>query len=72
MEKPRIRLKTEDSRLCERISLCLEPELKELWDFCNDGAEGVPEAVRTYLRGLLPGLRDKIIAERLKTEKQAG
>lgn len=71
MEKTGIKLKTGESRLCEKVTLCVEPELKELWDFCNESACGLPESVRAYLRELLPAVRQEIIAAKNIENREA-
>lgn len=67
MEKePVIRMRTDEPRLCERITLSVDPEFKTLWEFCNEHAEGVPDAARDRIRKFLLDVRAAIEAAQTK------
>jgi hypothetical protein len=54
-----IRLKMRRERLSERITLCVEPSLKDLYDECMSSAD-VAGDVREYLRSRLLQIREQI------------
>jgi hypothetical protein len=61
-------LKKKDQRKDERITVCAEPELKELWDYCSDHVEGFHVQTRTMLRQYLTQIKEKIETQK----KRAG
>jgi hypothetical protein len=73
MEKPEIsaaiHITTEGSGpKHNRIGLCVDDGLHDLWKFCTDNSEGVPEAVRNYIRQLLPPIADEIRARKARAK----
>lgn len=54
-----IRLKTQHEKLSERITLCVDPELKNLYDRCMKYAD-VQEGIRAYLKQQLPRVLEKL------------
>jgi hypothetical protein len=63
-----IHIKTEvEGPLRERIGLCVDESLHDLWKFCTDNSEGVPDAVRNHLRQILPQIADRIRKARAKS-----
>lgn len=54
-----IRLKTQHERLTERITLCVDSELKNLYDHCMKFAD-VQEGIRSYLKQQLPRVLEKL------------
>ena len=55
-----VRLKSKGTGLTKRITLCVDDELEQLWEFCMGGAEGVADDLRTYLRKRLPQIKRMI------------
>jgi hypothetical protein len=59
--EPEIRLKTDDKKLNERISLCVDSELHALWGVCAKHTD-VTDKLRDFLREKLPPIYETLKA----------
>lgn len=62
-----IHIKTDEGPKRDRIGLCVDEAMHDLWVFCTENTDGVPEAVRSYIRQLLPPIAEQIKKARAKS-----